>query len=210
MLDDVMEDVEDTIYLRNLHVSATVGLDAWGRPSKPQPLVISVRLTLDTVAAGATDDINQTLSYGLICKEILSLVENEGPFPALSVLNFSIAKRAANWRGTKLQISIKALKASLRAEGGIECEMSFVRRPHEIALDDESSWFVSGIFWRMHDLRSTCIIGINPHEREKKQIVVINIRLATYQPNKQASTLERSHWARFVEDLTQASHNTLT
>ena len=195
----------DVIFLRDLRVSAVVGKDAWQRPSKPQPLIISVRLTYDTMIAGDTDNINQTTSYGLICKDVLNLIDRRGSFDDLMDLQCSIARIAGEWGGTKLQVSTKAPTVSLRAEGGIECQMTFERT----GLDSRLLWSWTRMSWRVHNLRIACIIGVNPHERVKKQIVVINLHFAvksSAHSDEGVDNLRCSHWADLVEGLVEASH----
>ena len=202
-----MDNDEDVIYLRNLRVSVIVGRDAWQRPLKPQPLIISVRLKFDVKDAGYSDDIKQTTSYGLMCKDILGIIEDMSPFDDLLNVHYCIADLAfKGWGGTALQISAKAPKGSLRAEGGVECQSMFIGND----FNAESN------VWLIRDLKLACIIGVNDHERLKKQIVVINLRFAKKKTprspdeSKHLNGLVGTNWESLIDDLVLASYKPLS
>lgn len=56
----------DAIELRGLRVSGVVGVLAHER-TQPQPLDIDLDISLDLSAAGASDDLTDTVDYGQLC-----------------------------------------------------------------------------------------------------------------------------------------------
>ena len=212
---DFTDDDGDVIYLRNLRVSVIVGRDAWQRSLKPQPMIISVRLEFDVKAAGHSDNIEQTTSYGLMCKNILGMIEENAPIDDLLNVHYCIADLAfRKWGGTRLQVSTKAPKVSLRAEGGIECQTTFIG--NEFNLESTVLSDPTRVLWLIRDLKLACIIGVNDHERLKKQIVVINLRFAkkkTLRGPDESGHLEElieTNWESLIDDLVLASYMLLS
>ncbi len=157
----------DTIILRNLHTACCIGPDAWSRPGKQQPLILNLKLQLDTRTAGLSDDIANTFSYGTMCKDVLSVVEG-GHFDSVGKLMEQIAPVAASWPGNWLRVGVRATKALLRVEGGLECEVLFEKRRR---------WEGRRWEWGILGLKAACVVGVNPHERLEKQGVVIELRI---------------------------------
>ena len=192
----------DTIYLRNLHVTAIVGKDTWQRDSKPQPIVLSIRLVTDIAAAGESDDINETISYGKMCKDVQNFIDAKRSFDHLLDLNVAVSDLASTmkWGGTDLHITSSAPKALLMADGGLQLLTVFRHSPDDMAgLSTPRDMHEAT--WSVHGLRIACIIGVNPHERLKKQNVVVSLTflLGPYQIVR--SDMIRSmkgHWADVV------------
>jgi len=170
----------DTIHLRNLHTTCCIGPDAWSRPGKQQPLILTLNLQIDTTAAGVYDDIDNTFSYGTMCKDILSGVER-GHFANITRLTSHMAQIAEDWPGERLRIVALAPKALLRVEGGLG---------KELLLEKEEilgGWCLSGWEWVIKGLKVACIIGVNPHERLEKQAVVIELRVSSSEEEEEPS-----------------------
>lgn len=173
----VMEDIEDVIYLRNLQLSAVVGPDAWSRPGKAQPLVISVRYSFSVRDAGASDNIVDTVSYGQMCKDITGGIEGN-KFDGLGAVVFRVMSLTCDWPfTTSLQLILNLPKAILRVEGGIgiEAKIRGNGSPEADGYPRTGPKLHSWV-WFIRALRVACIIGVNPHERLQKQDVIINIQ----------------------------------
>ncbi|KAL9128372.1 MAG: hypothetical protein Q9217_002926 [Psora testacea] len=174
---------QDTIFLRALHIEATLGADAWNRPNKRQPIILSLSLTLDTTSTGTSDDISYTFSYGQVCADVTKNLDRHG-FLSLDHLTSDLASLASNWPGESLKIVAQAPKALLRVEGGLGLEL-VLRRPRplrgeeqkNISQSNQLTWHVASREWTMTALKPACIIGVNPHERLEKQIVCIDLRV---------------------------------
>lgn len=158
----------DTIHLRNLYVSAVIGHDAWNRPDKPQPIILSLQLQADTTSAGNSDDITDTFSYGQMCKDVLTKVSGK-TFETIDHLAWDLGELLNIWPGKLLTMQALAPKALLRVEGGLTKECTW-RRGIESRLLNHT--------WAIKGLKIACIIGVNPHERLVKQSVTINLRIA--------------------------------
>jgi FolB domain-containing protein len=158
----------DTIHLRNLYVSAGIGHDAWDRPDKAQPIILSLQLQADTTAAGNSDDITDTFSYGQMCKDVLAKVGGK-QFGSIDHLAWDLSELLSNWPGTILEMQVLAPKALLRVEGGLAKECTWRRGTTACLLHHG---------WAIRGLQIACIIGVNPHERLMKQSVTIHLRIA--------------------------------
>ena len=165
----------DTIWLRNFHMKAVVGLDAWNRPGKPQPIMLTLKLMIDTTSAGTSDEIAHTFSYGQMCKDVDVL--SDGHFRSLDDLTSNLARiaLAKQWPGESLEISLLAPKALLRVEGGLGREVTFRKQWMEIGAAKQQIWGRERQTWLVKQLKVACIIGVNPHERLEKQQVTINL-----------------------------------
>ena len=177
----------DHIYLRGLQVTATVGSDAWGRPHKPQPLTLDISLGRSTYAAGMHDDLGQTFSYGIMCKDVLGFMQDR-KFDSIDRLTDSLLVMADGWPGESLRIEITARKALLRVNGGLgmlvvayrECQSDGEDRDWEMQVQEKtktvhSKWVLIDRKWSLKDFNIPCIIGVNSHERLDRQVVVIDI-----------------------------------
>lgn len=166
----------DTIFLRNLQVSAVIGPDAWNRPDKPQPVLLSLQLQIDTTAAGNSDNIKNTFSYGQICKDITAKLDGK-TFASIDHLTSDLAGLADNWPGETLRLRALAPKGMLRVEGGFGREL-FLRRVETKTHGWKTlNWHVGSHEWVIQGLKLSCIIGVNPHERVEKQNVAIDLRM---------------------------------
>ena len=169
----------DTINLRNFHTTAVIGPDAWGRLRKPQPIVLSLSLSLDTQKAGVSDDVEDTFSYGTMAKDIRAMLEtSSGGYGSIEELVQGIFRVAVKWPSStegRLRIEVVAPKALLRCEGGLTAAVVIVRSPHLTA------WTIEEQSVCMTGLKIGCIIGVNAHEREQKQNVAIDLSVQSNQ-----------------------------
>ena len=175
---------QDKITLRNFHTTAILGLDAWSRPSRPQPVTLSISLGRSTANAGISDDISHTFSYGTMCKEVQKCAEGK-EFRDIDSLLLTVLNTANEWPGEILKIEVVAPTALLRCGNlGVSMECSLYH--HDDAVGSAtaeaclSKWTAETQEWCMRGLRCACIIGVNPPERKEKQDVVIELRSTIY------------------------------
>ncbi|KAL8998730.1 MAG: hypothetical protein Q9169_002285 [Polycauliona sp. 2 TL-2023] len=171
----------DTIYLRNLNITAVIGPDAWGRKDKVQPIILNIRLKIDTSTSSTSDDINDTFSYGQMSKEITSQLDGK-TFNNLQHLITVLTTFAAFWPGEDTKLQALAPKALLRVEGGLEVTHSIRKKDRyedngvpQVRHVDTRSYSIKG-------LKLACIIGVNKHERLVKQSVNVDLRLPAIDP----------------------------
>lgn len=152
----------DRIILRRIPFNLTVGTDAWNR-KKPQPVLLSLEIPHDVREAAANDDISRTLDYGKLYKSLTSNLTGE--FSSVGHLVAEIRKVVITKHHL---IEITMPKANLRAEGGMHFTFDFWEGdvPGSLYLSHGSS---------IKGLHCPCIVGVNQHEREEKQIVVVNL-----------------------------------
>jgi dihydroneopterin aldolase len=82
--------VSDRIELRGLRMAARVGVLPFEQ-SQDQPVEIDVDLVADTAAAGASDDLTDTVDYGAVC----TAIERDGVRVAPVALLERLAQRIA-------------------------------------------------------------------------------------------------------------------
>src|SRR5258706_2666352 len=164
----------DAILINRLHAQTVVGSDCWGK-KRPQPLVVSVRLSASLQRAAETDDIQHTVNYGTLYKSIASelgglLDEKDVPTTLADIANGIvgrcimplISQLEASDSEPILTIHIEAPKALLSGGlWGYEIQTQGLNQHH-------SKYFVK-------DLRISVIIGVNPPERLSKQVVELDI-----------------------------------
>lgn len=186
----------DTISLRNFHMTAIIGPDAWNRPDKSQPIMLTLKLLIDTTSAGTSDEISHTFSYGHICKD--ATVLSGGHFLSVDELitNLVSIALAKNWPGEGLQISIVAPKALLRVEGGLGREVTLRKQLVESGAAKQQIWCWERHAWLVKDLKVACIIGVNPHERLEKQQVTINLEILGEHGIGEQDYYEHNGWGK--------------
>lgn len=166
----------DTIYLRNQKISAVIGPDAWNRAGKPQPIVLSLQLQIDTTSASTTDDLKNTFSYGQMCKDITAKLDGK-TFTSMEHLTSDLAGLADHWPGETLQLQALAPKGMLRVEGGFGRDFCLRRVETQTQGRKTLNWHVASHEWVVKGLKLGCIIGVNPHERLEKQNISIDLRI---------------------------------
>ena len=190
----------DTISLRGLSTTATIGPDAWNRPGKPQPLVLSLYLTIDTTSAGTSDNVAHTFSYGQMCKDVDAKTRGK-EFMSIDHLSSEIASLADNWPGETLKVVALAPKALLRVEGGFGREIELRRREIKKNEFKQLVWHVGSHEWFIEGLKAACIIGVNEHERVEKQMVSIGLKIMGEKEKEEYSEQIREGnemWRRLV------------
>lgn len=70
---------EDKIIIRDLLLRGIVGLNEWEREKK-QDILLNFTLYLDTRAAGASDDVGESLNYRTFTKAVIEYVETSSHF----------------------------------------------------------------------------------------------------------------------------------
>jgi len=172
----------DVIFLRNLHFELAVGPDAWNRRGKPQPVSISLEIgsaaAIQNAAAG--DDVAKALDYGKLYKLIRGkLTTNSPQFRDMHTLHDAVRNCIASNVCVKAEIMLP--KALLRAEGGLT---------YATAEEYKDDYVQSVETLTISGIRCACIIGVNPHERLEKQMVIVNLiftEISEAAPNRAAA-----------------------
>ena len=159
--------LKDSIYLRNLRLSAVVERDAWGRADKTQPVLMSLRLYRDTSRAGGSDEVGDTFSYGQMCKDVSAAIDGK-TFYEFKEIIVGIGMLSDTWAGDRLEYQVALPKGLLRVEGGL-CRDVVMQR------FTANEWRLCSSQWTVRKIKAACIIGVNPHERLVKQVVSIDI-----------------------------------
>lgn len=70
---------EDHVIIRDLLLRGVIGINDWEREVE-QDILISVTLSTDITAAGASDDINDTVNYRTVTKRIIDHIRKSEPY----------------------------------------------------------------------------------------------------------------------------------
>ncbi|KAF7551457.1 hypothetical protein G7046_g7721 [Stylonectria norvegica] len=223
------------IRVRNLQATIQGPHDAWGRPGRPQPVLISAEVTLsqpfgDSSSADAVAP--DTVHYGLLSKAILGALKrleekaeagNHTPASLLVVLD-------TVWEGLT-GLSVRSY--TFRSESSAFLNVSAIKHllvtvdlPKASLLGSSVSFTASAAFGdtsgrkfgtqvqtrslvlNLNGLRVPTLIGVNDNERKAKQIVVANIGIEGYHflfPDDVYSQLENS----IVDVMEMSSFETL-
>ncbi|KAI9843667.1 MAG: hypothetical protein M1838_002506 [Thelocarpon superellum] len=167
----------DKIFVRQLCANANVGVDAWGR-RRQQPVEISVALSLKQsfTSAAQKDRVDpSTVHYGTLSKAILAAVDGQAqqhlPFDCLrSLVEDAIYSHVASGASLlALQLELSLPKASLIGAAvtlSYACSVGQEGRPYDHARS-----------LHLRDLTVPTVVGVNEHEKERKQRIVVNIWL---------------------------------
>ncbi|KAK2809611.1 hypothetical protein FQN50_003668 [Emmonsiellopsis sp. PD_5] len=197
----------DHVRLRNftLPYPISLGPDAWAREDKPQPATFSIRVSYPRsliTESGNADDVSATLDYGKLYRRIdadvrahissyggggLKSVDLKPVGQIIAVAGLSLAAATVeqiragsgattSMEGAESEVSIYLPKAILRADGGLTYRVVWRRVSDGFEAVEETC--------RVEGIRCSCIIGVNPHERENKQAVVVGLALSNeeYKP----------------------------
>ncbi len=101
----------DRIELRGLRMPARVGVLPFEQ-SQDQPIEIDVDLVTDTAAAGASDDLDDTVDYGAVCAAIETQGVRAGPVALLERLAARIAESvlAVDDRIVAVEVAVRKLR----------------------------------------------------------------------------------------------------
>lgn len=113
----------DTILIRDLLVRGIVGINDWERVKK-QDILINLEITYDLAAAGASDDVEDTLNYRTLTKAIIHHVESSEPYLVESLAT-RIARIAVEHGAERVRVRVEKPGALRFAESvGVEIERS--------------------------------------------------------------------------------------
>lgn len=157
----------DCVILRNLRFELPVGLDAWLRRGKPQPVFLSLEIGSGVAIrnAAAADDVAKALDYGKLYKLVHGrLTTSNAHYRDVQALHDAVRNLIAS--NVCVRSDIFLPKAILRAEGGL-------RYTRQEEWKDDYLQPVETL--AMGGIRCACIIGVNPHERLEKQGIVIDL-----------------------------------
>ena len=160
----------DAVFLRGIKTNVVFNEDAWGRPGKSQPISVAVEIAPkeSLEVAGKDDDVSKTVDYGKLYKQITKILE--GPLSTEKELAIQIAT-LIHPLSQSYDINVQLPKAVLRTTEGIQFRLASVNAPQPMGEDVK----VHVLRYRIAGVRIGCIIGVNAHERLRKQDLVLAI-----------------------------------
>ncbi|KAG0046063.1 trifunctional dihydropteroate synthetase [Gryganskiella cystojenkinii] len=171
--------LNDKICIKDLTVRNIIGVDAWER-SKRQPIIINLVVYTSVSQAGDTDHLPYSIHYGVLCKTVEAHSE-KSEFRSVEALADSIARVViTKCHAPKITVRIDKPRALLHAaSAGVE----ITRQRSDYTEDQLAGIVPTPLKFNRHDiifvkdLKLSCIIGVNPWEREEEQIVVLNLQI---------------------------------
>ncbi|KAG9095579.1 trifunctional dihydropteroate synthetase [Ceratobasidium sp. 370] len=190
----------DLIIVDGLSVHAALGASHWPRPGveqKPQPLVLSITIPYNLAQASAVDNLEESVSYGSICKVAEACAHESGKFSSVEALATGIASSCFSKFSSVHEVRsvIEKQRALLHAQSaGVQ---SVHRRTGDPTND----------IYFVRDLELSTIIGLHPWERVEEQLVRINLQwtLAPHGPALPATGFDFRSLVARISDLTIAS-----
>ncbi|RDA85174.1 hypothetical protein CP532_2366 [Ophiocordyceps camponoti-leonardi (nom. inval.)] len=219
-------DAPAVVRVRGLQTTIQGPHDAWGRPGRPQPMLMSAEVALrDAFAASSSQDVLavDTVHYGQLSKAIRASVErlssssssspNAEPLTLFSVLTH--VWRDITGGGSGSDTSAGAGSRLLNA-GAVSCLTLTAFLPKASLLGDGVSLVMTGAVGDtetrpactlgLHGLRVPTLIGINGNERKARQSAVIGVDIDSFNPSADNYYgLE----ARVIEETAASSFDTL-
>ncbi len=119
----------DKIIIRDLHLRTVIGINDWERKNR-QDIIINIEIAADLREAGRSDDINRTVNYRTITKEVVKMVESAQRF-TVEVLAADIAAICLNHEGCE-HVAVRVEKpGAVRFARAVGVEISRWRHDHE-------------------------------------------------------------------------------
>ncbi|RMZ92126.1 hypothetical protein DV736_g606, partial [Chaetothyriales sp. CBS 134916] len=159
----------DTVILRDLRYDLAVGLDAWQRPGKPQPVVLTITIqpSSNFEAAALHDDVSLTLDYGKLYKNVHATIKDK-QYGNIQALMLDLASVIDSYK--LLSVDIVLPKALLRVKEGL----TYLLRIDRTVPDTfDATWSLT-----IKKIACACIVGVNPHERQHKQTLFLDLALS--------------------------------
>ena len=164
----------DTVFLHGIRGSVSLLADAWGRANKPQPYAISVEIHPDLEKAGRDDDVAQTADYSSLRKRLVRELEKVSPTDLTSLVR-SLRNDMLSYLPS-YELKLHLPKACLRAADGLKLSLSYFST-HDPLGENQS---VHVVTYQIAGMRVGCIVGVNAHERLRKQDVVITLEFEIF------------------------------
>lgn len=167
----------DLVCIDNLRLSANIGPDRW-KKSRSQPLLVSVALHADLSIAGLKDELTGSINYGTLSKVIIKEAQADETrvFSGLEDLAENISRIAFSLAPKSPEVSVSLTAPKLLLYDAI-AQLSIVRHPSSIEASKTWKWCINR--WK-----AFVIIGLNPEEREEKQVLFTDLQMSFENENK--------------------------
>jgi dihydroneopterin aldolase len=164
----------DTVILKDLKFDLAVGWDAWRRPAKLQPVILTLAVVpkANLEAAAMRDEVSLTLDYGKLYKKISAVLDQNPVYATAQGLLYIISALVPAY--TILDATLHLPKAILEAKDGLSYFLNVDKSASETA--------VPSLVMAIKQVTCSCIIGVNPHERLYKQSILLDITVPVMVP----------------------------
>lgn len=162
--------MNDRVHIENLRVDAVIGPDSWNQLS-PQQCFVTLDMHTDFSKAAEGDDLNYTLNYAVISRDVENFVNSKKNWRSLGGLTRSVANYTLEkYRGIeRLQLKTETKTGHIRSDS-ITCLVDNDR--HSVDESQESYDLM-----KISNLKLLTLIGVFTFERLQKQFITLDIRL---------------------------------
>jgi len=176
------------------------------RTSAPvrQPIRVSISIPYDLRPAADGDDISKSINYGSLSKRVLASIEEEDP-SSLSTREFRSLKHLSDHifaacfgafpEIRRMTLDVVKPRALPYADG--------IRFLSSRARDDDGGplRFLSPDRLSIQQLSCNVIVGLNPCEREDKQLVRIDVDISTTKTREPGNAFDFRQLARDIRQV---------
>lgn len=191
------------VRIRNLQSTTRLGVDAWSRERRPQPLLVSATVSLarPSAASSASDRVDaDTVHYGLLSKAILSVLDevdgfakapsSEQPVTLRSVLDLVWVRLTGHHLNGG---AAKGLQEDpFLDRRAVRCLSVTLQLPKAslvggcvsltgTSLFEDGEAQMAGVCLQLSNIRVPTLIGINSNERQAKQVVIADIEIDCFE-----------------------------
>ena len=110
----------DIIFIDRIQTTLHIGTSTEER-ALPQPIAISIRLSVPLREAGRTDDLKESIDYGAIEQTVRKLAE-ESRFHLVEALAETIAMKILQWPNVS-SVWVRIEKHSIKGNDGVGVEI---------------------------------------------------------------------------------------
>lgn len=174
----------DQIHIKNLSLDTIVGPDLWNRLC-PQKLFITMNIGTNFKMSIKTDDLQHSLDYGVISREVTNFVRNNHDYKSIGHLADKLSQyTVSNYSGIEnLALKVKSPNAHIRCDNvTISIYTGINDQPYNKIL--------------ISNLKLLTLIGIFDFERFQKQYISLNIELPFLK-----NTGKYPSYKRIIEDI---------
>ncbi|QLG70183.1 hypothetical protein HG535_0A01220 [Zygotorulaspora mrakii] len=163
--------MNDKVHIEKLDVNAVIGADSWNQLNAQQCFVTMNMLT-DFSKAAVGDDLNYSLNYAVISRDIAEFVQSKRNWRSLGNLSRSVSNYALQkYSGIEsLQLLIETKTGHIRSDS-ISCLVNQMNSRAPTRQKD-----VYDVI-QISNIKMLTLIGVFTFERLQKQYVTLDIRL---------------------------------
>lgn len=164
-----MINLKDKVHIEKLRVNTIIGPDSWNQLNKQQCFV-TISMHTDFSKASDNDDLNYSLNYAVISREVTDFINKTSNWGSLGKLSRGIADFALNkFKGIEeLELEVNTNSAHIRSD-----DISVQVFKSRAIPDDSNNYDVL----KISNLKMLTLIGVFTFERLQKQFITLDLTI---------------------------------